>query len=133
MTTQRFLLKGGKVLGAASSDLLISNGRIEAISKSISDETATVIDLKGSVVLPGLVDLHTHLREPGREDSETVASASRAGAKGGFTALSAMANTSPVADSARSVIVEQVTNGVNVRMAILYVLLAGGPLEVGSN
>ena len=106
MTTQRFLLKGGKALGAASSDLLISDGRIEAISKSISDETATVIDLKGSVVLPGLVDLHTHLREPGREDSETVASASRAGAKGGFTALSAMANTSPVADTAG--VVEQV-------------------------
>ena len=106
MTTQRFLLKDGKVLGAASSDLLLSNGRIEAISQSISDETATVIDLKGSVVLPGLVDLHTHLREPGREDSETVASASRAGAKGGFTALSAMANTSPVADTAG--VVEQV-------------------------
>ena len=106
MTTRRFLLKAGKVLGAASSDLLISNGRIEAISKTISDETATVIDLKGSVVLPGLVDLHTHLREPGREDSETVASASRAGTKGGFTALSAMANTSPVADTAG--VVEQV-------------------------
>ncbi|MBV5267604.1 MAG: amidohydrolase family protein, partial [Burkholderiaceae bacterium] len=64
------------------------------------------VDLKGSIVLPGLVDLHTHLREPGREDSETVASASRAGAKGGFTALSAMANTSPVADTAG--VVEQV-------------------------
>jgi len=106
MTTQRFLLKGGKVLGTQTADLLISNGRIEGISQSISDETATVIDLKGSVVLPGLVDLHTHLREPGREDSETVASASRAGAKGGFTALSAMANTSPVADTAG--VVEQV-------------------------
>jgi dihydroorotase len=58
------------------------------------------------VVLPGLVDLHTHLREPGREDAETVLSGSRAGAKGGFTALSAMANTSPVADTAG--VVEQV-------------------------
>ena len=78
MTDQRFLLKGGKVLGGKASDLLIANGRIEAMSASISDEAATVIDLKGSIVLPGLVDLHTHLREPGREDSETVASASRA-------------------------------------------------------
>lgn len=106
MTQQRFLLKGGKVLGGKASDLLIANGRIEAMSVSLSDEAATVIDLKGSIVLPGLVDLHTHLREPGREDSETVASASRAGARGGFTALSAMANTSPVADTAG--VVEQV-------------------------
>jgi len=60
----------------------------------------------GKILLPGLVDLHTHLREPGKEDSETVLSASRAGAKGGFTALSAMPNTSPVADTAG--VVEQV-------------------------
>jgi dihydroorotase len=65
-----------------------------------------VIDAKDCVVLPGLVDLHTHLREPGREDAETVLSGSRAGVKGGFTAVSAMANTSPVADTAG--VVEQV-------------------------
>ena len=106
MSVQRFLLKGGHILGGKASDLLIAEGRIAEISASISDKDATVIDLKGSIVLPGLVDLHTHLREPGREDSETVASASRAGAKGGFTALSAMANTSPVADTAG--VVEQV-------------------------
>jgi len=106
MSQQRFLLKGGNVLGGKASDLLIADGRIEEISASISDKEANVIDLKGSILLPGLVDLHTHLREPGREDSETVASASRAGAKGGFTALSAMANTSPVADTAG--VVEQV-------------------------
>ena len=106
MSAQRFLLKGGQILGGKAADLLIADGRIAEISTSISDKEATVIDLKGSIVLPGLVDLHTHLREPGREDSETVASASRAGAKGGFTALSAMANTSPVADTAG--VVEQV-------------------------
>jgi len=106
MSAQRFLLKGGQILGDKALDLLIADGRIEKISASISDKEATVIDLKGSIVLPGLVDLHTHLREPGREDSETVASASRSGAKGGFTALSAMANTSPVADTAG--VVEQV-------------------------
>jgi dihydroorotase len=65
-----------------------------------------VIDGKDCVVLPGLVDLHTHLREPGREDAETVLSGSSAGVKGGFTAVSAMANTSPVADTAG--VVEQV-------------------------
>jgi len=78
MSAQRFLLKGGQILGDKALDLLIADGRIEKISASISDKEATVIDLKGSIVLPGLVDLHTHLREPGREDSETVASASRA-------------------------------------------------------
>ena len=106
MSSQRFLLKGGQILGGKAADLLIADGQIAQISASISDKDATVVDLKGSIVLPGLVDLHTHLREPGREDSETVASASRAGAKGGFTALSAMANTSPVADTAG--VVEQV-------------------------
>jgi len=73
---------------------------------NIIDADAMIIDVKGSVLLPGLVDLHTHLREPGREDAETVLSGSRSGAKGGFTALSAMANTSPVADNAG--VVEQV-------------------------
>ena len=106
MSALRYLLKGGQILGGKAADLLIADGRIAEISASISDKDATVIELKGSIVLPGLVDLHTHLREPGREDSETVASASRAGAKGGFTALSAMANTSPVADTAG--VVEQV-------------------------
>ena len=69
-------------------------------------EASNVIDAKDCVILPGLVDLHTHLREPGREDAETVLSGSRAGVKGGFTAVSAMANTSPVADTAG--VVEQV-------------------------
>src|SRR5690606_28815451 len=67
---------------------------------------ARVVDADGLVALPGLVDLHTHLREPGREDAETVASGTRAAAMGGFTAVHAMANTSPVADTAG--VVEQV-------------------------
>jgi len=106
MTTARYLLKGGKLLGATAADIVIDNGHIESIGVGLSDPAATLIDITGSVVLPGLVDLHTHLREPGREDSETVLSASKAAAKGGFTALSAMANTSPVADTAG--VVEQV-------------------------
>lgn len=71
-----------------------------------SDVEGDVVDCSGLLVLPGLVDLHTHLREPGKEDSETVLTGSRAAAKGGFTAVSAMANTSPVADTAG--VVEQV-------------------------
>jgi len=106
MNSNRYVLKGGKILGNAQSDLLIANGVIESISPTITDDSAITIDVTGSVILPGLVDLHTHLREPGREDSETVLSASKAAAKGGFTALSAMANTSPVADTAG--VVEQV-------------------------
>ena len=63
---------------------------------------AQVIDADGLVALPGLVDLHTHLREPGREDAETVLTGSRAAALGGFTAVLAMANTSPVTDTAEA-------------------------------
>jgi dihydroorotase len=87
-------------------DIAIEDGVISAISQNFSPSSHVVIDAKDSRVLPGLVDLHTHLREPGREDAETVLTGSRAGAKGGFTALSAMANTSPVADTAG--VVEQV-------------------------
>ena len=106
MATNRYLLKNGTLPDGSKSDVLISDGSIKNRAVNIIDADATVIDVKGSVLLPGLVDLHTHLREPGREDAETVLSGSRSGAKGGFTALSAMANTSPVADNAG--VVEQV-------------------------
>ena len=106
MATNRFLLKNGTLPDGSRSDLLIADGLIKNRAENIIEADATVIDIKGSVLLPGLVDLHTHLREPGREDAETVLSGSRSGAKGGFTALSAMANTSPVADNAG--VVEQV-------------------------
>ncbi|MBP7893933.1 MAG: dihydroorotase [Candidatus Planktophila sp.] len=90
-----------------ASDLQIANGVITAIGKTLAKNSDDqVVDLKGSVVLPGLVDLHTHLREPGKEDAETVLSGSMAAAKGGYVAISAMANTSPVADTAG--VVEQV-------------------------
>ena len=104
--TNRFLLKDGMLPHGDRADLLIVDGLINSISPNIVDSEATVFDVSGSVILPGLVDLHTHLRQPGREDAETVLSGSQSGAKGGFTALSAMANTSPVADNAG--VVEQV-------------------------
>jgi dihydroorotase len=106
MASNRFLLKNGTLPDGSRSDVLIADGLIKNRAENIVDADATVIDIKGAVLLPGLVDLHTHLREPGREDAETVLSGSRSGAKGGFTALSAMANTSPVADNAG--VVEQV-------------------------
>ncbi|MEY4968069.1 MAG: hypothetical protein RIQ73_768, partial [Actinomycetota bacterium] len=106
MATKRYLLKNASLPDGSTSDVLIADGLIKNRAVNIIDNDALVIDVKGSVLLPGLVDLHTHLREPGREDAETVLSGSRSGAKGGFTALSAMANTSPVADNAG--VVEQV-------------------------
>jgi len=106
MATKGYLLKNGSLPDGSTSDVLIADGLIKNRAANIIDADAMVIDVKGSVLLPGLVDLHTHLREPGREDAETVLSGSRSGAKGGFTALSAMANTSPVADNAG--VVEQV-------------------------
>ena len=93
-------LKGSKV------DILIEGEKISRIGENLATDGLQVIPAKDTVALQGLVDLHTHLREPGKEDSETVESGSKAGAKGGFTALSAMANTAPVADTAG--VVEQV-------------------------
>ena len=97
-----YLIKGVSVLGGEPTDLLIRDGHIA----SGSSAEAETIDAAGLVALPGLVDLHTHLREPGREDAETVETGSRAAAVGGYTAVCAMANTSPVADTAG--VVEQV-------------------------
>jgi dihydroorotase len=101
-----YLVKGAGVLGAEPTDLIIRDGVIAEMGNGLSAAGAHVIDASGLVALPGLVDLHTHLREPGREDAETVETGSRAAAIGGYTAVCAMANTSPVADTAG--VVEQV-------------------------
>ena len=94
------LIKGARPYGGDPADLLLADGVIREIgSVSSADE---VVDADGLIVLPGLVDLHTHLREPGREDAETILTGSRAAAAGGFTAVLAMANTSPVTDTAEA-------------------------------
>jgi dihydroorotase len=98
------LVKNGKIIDPSQglekkSDLLIENGKVKKIAASINAKGAKVIDAKGKIVAPGLVDMHTHLREPGEEDKETVETGMRAAAKGGFTTVCPMPNTNPPCDS----------------------------------
>ncbi|WP_113718000.1 dihydroorotase [Arthrobacter dokdonensis] len=112
MNHASYLIRSASLLGTATADVLVRDGVIAAIGENLGTQDgestagATVVDAAGLVALPGLVDLHTHLREPGREDAETVETGTRAAALGGFTAVHAMANSSPVADTAG--VVEQV-------------------------
>lgn len=94
------LITGAAIEGGERADLLIEDGRIAEVGSGLSRAGATRVDADGLVALPGLVDLHTHLREPGYEASETVLTGTRAAAGGGFTAVFAMPNTQPVADTA---------------------------------
>ena len=98
-------INNAKLTDNSLVDLEINNGLIQKLSKSSGKQTDG-IDASGKLLLPGLVDLHTHLREPGREDSETVLTGSQAAVAGGYTAISSMANTNPVADTAG--VVEQI-------------------------
>ncbi|MDP2929283.1 MAG: amidohydrolase family protein, partial [Candidatus Omnitrophota bacterium] len=99
----KYLIKNGRVIDPANKiddilDILISDGRIEKVGKNLDDKAQT-IDAKGMIVAPGLVDMHTHLREPGREDEETIYSGTRAAIKGGFTSVACMPNTEPPLDN----------------------------------
>jgi len=101
----RICLKGGRMVDPSQDlegrcDLLIEGGRVAAVEPQISPGNARIIDLTGKTVLPGFIDLHVHLREPGFEDKETIASGTAAAAAGGITSLAAMPNTEPAADSA---------------------------------
>ena len=100
------LLRGVRPLGGDPADILVVDGVIADIGRLDDLPDVQRVDCDGLIALPGLVDLHTHLREPGREDAETVLTGTRAAAAGGFTAVHAMANTDPVADTAG--VVEQV-------------------------
>jgi dihydroorotase len=103
------LLKGGRVVDPsqdhdATADVLLVDGKVEGVGRGLgAPEGAEIHDVSGKVVAPGLVDIHVHLREPGREDAETVASGARAAAAGGFTAVCAMPNTDPVTDNQAAV------------------------------
>ena len=103
---QDYLIRGATLADGARTDILLAGGRIAELGSGLSRAGASTIDADGLIALPGLVDLHTHLREPGSEQSETVLTGSRAAARGGFTGVFAMANTSPVQDTAG--VVEQV-------------------------
>ncbi|MDO9456399.1 dihydroorotase [Nocardioides sp.] len=96
------LIEGASLYGDTSADVLLTDGVVAEIGPGLSATGARVVDADGLVALPGLVDLHTHLREPGREDAETILTGSQAAAVGGFTAVLAMANTSPVTDTAEA-------------------------------
>lgn len=94
------LIRGAQLAGSDTADLVVEDGRIAEVGTGLSRAGARVIDAEGLIALPGLVDLHTHLREPGYEASETILTGSRAAAAGGYTTVFAMPNTSPVADTA---------------------------------
>ncbi|HSD27593.1 MAG TPA: dihydroorotase, partial [Vicinamibacteria bacterium] len=101
----RILLKGGRVLDPSRQvddvqDVLLEEGTVAEVGGKVASRGAETIEVKGLLVCPGFIDLHAHLREPGGEDKETIASGTRAAAAGGFTAVCTMANTEPVNDQA---------------------------------
>ena len=118
------LLRGGTVVDPSQKmntrgDLLLSDGKISAVGGTIDPpDGADVIDCEGMIVSPGFIDVHCHLREPGREDVETVATGARAAAAGGFTAVCAMPNTDPVTDNQAAVgfIVRQAQRAASARV-----------------
>lgn len=102
---ERILIRGARLVDPASgrdevTDVVVADGRVAEVGAASGAVAATVLDAQGLVLAPGFVDMHTHLREPGGEDRETIASGTRAAAAGGYTAICAMANTEPVADNA---------------------------------
>lgn len=106
MTNPDLLITGATLPDGTRADILVEGTRVSAVGQGLSSASATKIDADGLITLPGFVDLHTHLREPGYEQSETVLTGTQAAALGGFTSVFAMANTLPVADTAG--VVEQV-------------------------
>ncbi len=99
------LLKNAIIINADKmhkepQDIFIEKGSIVKIGKSVPSDAAKIVDASGKMVFPGLIDMHIHLREPGREDKETIETGSKAAAKGGFTTVLCMPNTTPVIDNA---------------------------------
>ena len=104
----RLLIRGGRVLDPSQkrdgvADVLIVDGRVAEVGQNIVARAGETIDATGRIVCPGFIDIHVHLREPGREDEETIASGTRAAAAGGFTTICPMPNTKPVIDSSTGV------------------------------
>lgn len=121
------LIKNGRVIDPANKidsvlDIFIQENKISRVAKDIQCPADRVIDASGKIVIPGIVDMHVHLREPGREDKETVASATAAAAKGGVTTVLAMPNTQPVMDCSKSV---ELLQGIINRDAQINVQICG--------
>ena len=129
--SKKYLIKGGRVIDPANKingilDILISGGKIEKIGKDITAKADETIDAKGKIVAPGLIDMHVHLREPGREDEETVRTGSRAAVHGGFTSVLCMPNTDPAIDNPGIV---KVLKDVIAKDALCNVFIAGAITE----
>src|SRR5262245_65522246 len=102
------LIKNGTIIDPSQSlekkkDLLIRDGHVEAIDESLDAEGAEIFDAAGLIVAPGFIDLHVHLREPGFEYKETIASGARAAVAGGFTSVCCMPNTKPINDNSSEI------------------------------
>ena len=123
----RVLFKGGRLIDPASgtdatADVLVADGVVVDVGPRQSSTGFEVIEIDGAIICPGFVDMHVHLREPGREDEETILSGSAAAARGGFTAICAMPNTDPVCDNAA--VAEKVASAA-ARLGLVQVLPAG--------
>ncbi len=121
------LIKGGRVVDPANKidailDVLIEGNKISKVAKNIKARAEIIIDASNKIVAPGIIDMHTHLRQPGREDKETVASATAAAAKGGITTVLAMPNTQPAMDCVESI---ELLQGIINKSALVNVLICG--------
>ena len=123
----KLLIKNGQVVDPANNidkvcDILVGNTKIIKVAKNIKERTDKIIDAKGKIVMPGIVDMHVHLREPGREDKETVASGTKAALKGGVTSVLAMPNTTPTIDCPEHI---NLLKGIIKKTANVNVFIAG--------
>jgi len=121
------LIKGARVIDPENKidglrDILIEGDKISKVAKDIKAHTDSIIDAAGKIVAPGIIDMHVHLRQPGREDKETVATATAAAAKGGVTTILAMPNTHPAMDCAESI---ELLKGIIRKDAAINVLICG--------
>jgi len=103
----KILIKGGRLIDPANDlddirDILIENTKISRTGRGLNNGADKTIDASGKIVMPGIVDMHVHLREPGREDKETILTGTRSGLRGGVTTILAMPNTIPAIDSVES-------------------------------
>lgn len=119
------LIKGGRVIDPANKvdatlDILIEGNKISKVAKNIQAKPKTIIDAKDKIVAPGIVDMHVHLRQPGREDKETVTTATAAAAKGGVTTVLAMPNTQPAMDCVESI---ELLRGIIAKSALVNVYI----------